>query len=82
MGNCRSRVRVPSNRLGSVGSSVGRAIVNIIETFYQSVAQLGLRRVLWEHEFAGSNPVTLTVRFMKFGKIQKFENMLKNLKLI
>ena len=24
----------------------------------------------------------LTVRFMKFGKIQKFENMLKNLKLI
>lgn len=57
MGNCRSRVRVPSNRLGSVG----RAIVNIIETFYQSVAQLGLRRVLWEHEFAGSNPVTLTI---------------------
>lgn len=61
MGNCRSRVRVPSNRLGSIGSSVGRAIVNIIETFYQSVAQLGLRRVLWEHEFAGSNPVTLTI---------------------
>lgn len=57
MGNCRSRIRVPSNRLGSVG----RAIVNIIETFYQSVAQLGLRRVLWEHEFAGSNPVTLTI---------------------
>lgn len=57
MGDCRSRVRVPSNRLGSVG----RAIVNIIETFYQSVAQLGLRRVLWEHEFAGSNPVTLTI---------------------
>lgn len=57
MGNCRSRVRVPSNRLGSIG----RAIVNIIETFYQSVAQLGLRRVLWEHEFAGSNPVTLTI---------------------
>lgn len=57
MGNCRSRVRDPSNRLGSVG----RAIVNIIETFYQSVAQLGLRRVLWEHEFAGSNPVTLTI---------------------
>lgn len=24
----------------------------------------------------------LTVRFMKFGKIQKFENMLENLKLI
>lgn len=46
---------------GSIGSSVGRAIVNIIETFYQSVAQLGLRRVLWEHEFAGSNPVTLTI---------------------
>lgn len=57
MGNCRSRVRVPSNRLGSIG----RAIVNIIETFYQSVAQLGLRRVLWEYEFAGSNPVTLTI---------------------
>ena len=59
--NGELRVRVPSNRLGSIGSSVGRAIVNIIEAFYQSVAQLGLRRVLWEHEFAGSNPVTLTI---------------------
>lgn len=60
MGNCRSRVRVPSNRLGSIGSSVGRAIVNIIETFYRDVAQL-VARMLWEHEAAGSSPVIPTI---------------------
>lgn len=73
--NIQERQLIPKKKPNDTSIKVIRAIlINLEKCKKKKKLKLSMALVNFKRY--------LTVRFMKFGKIQKFENMLKNLKLI
>lgn len=72
--NIQERQLIPKKKPNDTSIKVIRTILINLEKCKKKKLKLSMALVNFKRY--------LTVRFMKFGKIQKFENMLKNLKLI